>query len=259
MMWTTRRRSEFSSLAAIREGQGDPVLLLHGVGLRAEAWNAQLSALSQSYSAIAPDMPGHGESTAFEVAPSLSCYTDRIAVAMAEPMLVAGHSMGAMIGLDLAVRYPEKVRGIIAVNATYRRSAEAQAAILARVNELDGTANPDPSSPLKRWFGGKDCAEATACEQWLRNVDPKGYHTAYSVFAKNDAPEDDALANLRCPAVFVTGENDPNSTPAMTIAMAALAPSGQGVVTQDAAHMLPMTHPDVLNNLIPSVMKRVRA
>jgi len=175
MMWTIRQRSEFGQLAAIREGQGEAILFLYGVGLRAEAWNAQLSALSSSYAMIAPDMPGHGESTAFTFAPSLTDYTDRIAAAMTQPALVVGHSMGSMIGLDLAVRYPDRVRGIIALNATYRRTAEAQAAIMARVGELDGITVPDPSSPLKRWFGDNTSPESDACEQWLRNVDPSGY------------------------------------------------------------------------------------
>ena len=35
MIWTTRQRSEFAGLAAIVAGSGDPVLLIHGVGLRA--------------------------------------------------------------------------------------------------------------------------------------------------------------------------------------------------------------------------------
>ncbi|MFD2856780.1 alpha/beta fold hydrolase [Seohaeicola zhoushanensis] len=49
------------------------------------------------------------------------------------------------------------------------------------------------------------------------------------------------------PALFMTGEAEPNSTPAMSRAMAELAPQGQALVVPGAAHMLPMTHPDVVN------------
>ena len=60
MIWSTRLRSDLGSLAAIRAGQGASLLLLHGVGLKAEAWNGQLVGLSDCFAMVAPDMPGHG-------------------------------------------------------------------------------------------------------------------------------------------------------------------------------------------------------
>ena len=48
--------------------------------------------------------------------------------------------------------------------------------------------------------------------------------------------------SLKCPAFFMTGSLEPNSTPAMSQAMAALAPRGRVHVIETAAHMMPMTH-----------------
>ena len=65
MTWKTRPRSERSGLAWIEQGAGPSVLLLHGVGLRAEAWNAQADALTEAgFHVLAPDMLGHGSSSA---------------------------------------------------------------------------------------------------------------------------------------------------------------------------------------------------
>ena len=59
MTWTTRPRSEIGGLAAIQTGTGPDILLLHGVGLRAEAWGAQLDGLA---SVGSPDGAGHARS-----------------------------------------------------------------------------------------------------------------------------------------------------------------------------------------------------
>ncbi len=257
MMWTIRQRSEFGQLAAIRHGRGVPVLLLHGVGLRAEAWNAQLDGLGDQCAMFAPDMPGHGESAAFVRAPVLSDYTDRIAAALSEPVIAVGHSMGGMIALDLAARYPQFVRGVVAVNAVYRRSAEAASAVMARAAALDGASVPEPAVPLRRWFGAALTEEAEACGAWLRGVDAAGYQVAYKVFAAGDAPPDDVMARLGCPALFMTGADDPNSTPDMSVAMAALTPGGRAHVVEGAAHMLPMTHPADLNRALCSFIGEV--
>ena len=78
MTWTTQRRSKFGTLAATTAGDGPLVVLIHGVGLRAEAWGAQIATLSQNCRVIAVDMPGHGHSASLTGAPDLADFTDSI-------------------------------------------------------------------------------------------------------------------------------------------------------------------------------------
>ena len=250
MTWTIQPRSDFGALAAICSGKGPPLVLLHGVGLRAEAWAAQIESLSPNGSVIAPDLPGHGESPVLPGQPALSDYVDQVAGAIGEPVYIAGHSMGAMIALDLAVRYPDKVRAVAALNAIYRRTVEATSAVQRRAAGLDGVNAADPSGPLARWFGDVASPEALACEAWLTDVSPAGYKAAYSVFAHEDGPADAGLTGLRPPALFATGRAEPNSTPAMSHAMAALAPDGRAIILEGAAHMMPMTHPEAVNKML---------
>lgn len=247
MIWTTRQRSKVAGLSAIVAGQGEPVLLIHGVGLRAEAWNAQISALSEHFQVTAVDMPGHGDSALPAGSSALKDYTDAIAAVLYRPALVVGHSMGAMIALDLAARYPHLVRGVAALNAVFERPSEAAHAVQERAAQLDGVTVADPSAPLERWFGNAPSPERKACKDWLCNVDPAGYRAAYRVFAHENGPSRDALAALTCPALFMTGADEPNSTPEMSLAMADLAPNGRAVILPDAAHMMPMTHAEQVN------------
>jgi pimeloyl-ACP methyl ester carboxylesterase len=70
------------------------------------------------------------------------------------------------------------------------------------------------------------------------------------VFANEDGPADTGLATLQCPALFITGADEPNSTPAMSAAMAKLTPNGRAVIVAGAAHMLPMTHAAEVNTAL---------
>lgn len=247
MTWTTRQRCDFGSLKAIKQGEGAPLLLLHGVGLRAEAWNKQIDALANGCTVIAPDMPGHGETPLQGTTAQISAYTDRVVDALSGPVLVAGHSMGALIALDLAVRYPASVIGVAALNAVFKRKPDAKKAVEFRAANLLVDRQQDPEPTLSRWFDDLNCDEAIACRNWLTTVDPNSYKQAYSIFAKEDGPSKHGLSKLQMPALFMTGSREPNSTPAMSAAMAALAPKGQAVVVADAKHMMPMTHSRVVN------------
>lgn len=249
MIWTTQPRSEGAGgLSYFCVGQGPALVLIHGVGLRAEAWGAVLPCLSAHYRVFAVDMPGHGGS-ALEGVQSLDDYVDRVQCfveTLEAPAHVAGHSMGAIIAMKLAARMGADLAGMAAFNAIYRRSAEARAAVLARAAAISAKEAADNAPTLARWFGpnptGEMRAAAEACDGWLNSVDRTGYARAYTAFAQQDGPSEDELAAITCPALFMTGAGDLNSTPEMSQAMAAQAPKGRAKSITDAAHMMPMTH-----------------
>ena len=257
MTSTTQQRFDLGGLSYVTSGNGPLVVLIHGVGLRADAWRGQMNTLSTEFTMMAIDMPGHGASAVPDGDMTLADYSDAIAAALPEPALVVGHSMGAMIALDMASRFPDRVRGVAAMNAIYKRSAAARDAVMVRAASLDGQATPDPSAPLDRWFGDALTPEREACRTWLQEVDPAGYATAYRVFASEDGPSDTQLRSLPCPAIFVTGSEEPNSTPNMSRNMAALAPKGRAIIVDDAAHMMPMTHARQVNTALQEFAREV--
>ena len=247
MTWTTQPRSEAGSISFIRAGTGTRLYLVHGVGLRAEAWMAQVNGLSATQHCRALDLPGHGASRALPHPATLAQFTDRIAAAIDAPGVVAGHSMGAMIALDLAVRHPHLVKGVAALNAIYRRSPKAAEAVRRRAADLSATIPTDPEATLTRWFADRDTAERRACREWLSGVAAEHYRTAYDVFAAENGPADADLASLSCPALFMTGGDESNSTPEMSEAMARITPNARAVIVEGAAHMMPMTHAGDVN------------
>ncbi len=262
MTWTTRPRSDLpSGLCAIRAGNGPPCVLIHGVGLNADSWGAQIDAMSERHAILAPDLPGHGDSPRLDGAVTLDTLTDCIANAVAAfgmPVPVVGHSLGALIAVNLAMRHPSLVSGIAALNTIHRRSPEARDAVRARAAAMSTDAPNDPAPTLARWFGDDlTRPQAIACRSWLTGVDPAGYKAAYTAFAEARDFADADLAAISCPALFLTGSEEPNSTPAMSRILAAAVPNGRAFVVEGAAHMAMMTHPNIVNAQLDGFLKLV--
>ena len=258
MIWTTRPRSDFGTLAAISEGNGLQVLLLHGVGLQADAWAPVIDGLKSTYHVIAPDMPGHGQSPRLDAPDDLTDYSLVLAANLTQPTVLVGHSMGAMIALDIALNHSKNVVAVGALNAIFERSDAAQSAVMARAGKMDGITAPDPTPTLARWFGKAQSTEKDACRDWLLHSDPEGYRDAYKIFASHNGPARDLLALLECPALFMTGSEEPNSTPLMSHRMAEIAPQGHLQIVNGAAHMMPMTHPDEVVAALHALIRRTQ-
>jgi pimeloyl-ACP methyl ester carboxylesterase len=103
------------------EGKGPVVLLLHGVGLSHTVWNEVVPALSAEFRVIAPDLRGHGRTTAPKDAsygfPEMEAdvlhLLDRKGIDVA---YVVGHSGGALLALRLALDHPDRVRGLVMIS-----------------------------------------------------------------------------------------------------------------------------------------------
>ncbi len=103
-------------------GAGPPTLLLHGIGNYGRYWDAFADAVGGRLRLVAPDARGHGESgrPAGEYAPA-DFTADALAVLDAlkiERAVVVGHSMGGLHSINLASRYPGRVRALVIVDAS---------------------------------------------------------------------------------------------------------------------------------------------
>jgi pimeloyl-ACP methyl ester carboxylesterase len=99
-------------------GSGEPLLLLHGIGSTHDDFAALRPRLDAEYRVLAPDLPGHGHSAALPGRPTIAALTDAVAGDLDELRVgrvhVLGNSIGARIGLELAVR--RRTRSVVAVS-----------------------------------------------------------------------------------------------------------------------------------------------
>jgi len=256
MALTTLPRYKTASGAAWAEcGSGQPLLLLHGVGMRAEAWQPQIEALSTKARVIALDLPGHGQTPPLPGAPELGDFVAWFAHVVdaleLDTFSLAGHSMGALVATGFAVTQSARLNRVALLNAVHKRDERARAAVQARADDMQ-RGRIDRNAPLARWFhpGEQGSAACQAVHHLLHTVDATGYAAAYRAFAAGDAVYADGWPDVHCPALFLTGADDANSTPDMARQMAAAAPNGRAVVIEGHRHMVNLTAPERVNAIL---------
>jgi pimeloyl-ACP methyl ester carboxylesterase len=207
---------------SIRSGRGSDgplVVLLHGLGATCRVWDGLTEALDPAWAWIAPDLPGHGDSTPLDEPYSFG----RLATAVTgildpgRPIAVLGHSLGGVIGLELAGgEYGVVVTGVcgLGINVRWTDDELVKAAELAdrpsrtyatrddameralRVAGLTGLVDPDSPAATS---GVTESADG-----WRLALDP-------GAFAVGRPDMRALLAAAQAPVVLAAGEHDPMS------------------------------------------------
>jgi pimeloyl-ACP methyl ester carboxylesterase len=110
------------------QGQGEPLMLLHGGAVDARFFDGNVEELAQRFRVVTTDLWGHGRSPDREGPFSLESYAtdvteliERVAGGSAH---VLGHSIGAAVALTLALRRPGLVRRLVLVSGGFSHEAE---------------------------------------------------------------------------------------------------------------------------------------
>ncbi len=135
--WPNRAASRFVTVGDLRwhvqvSGTGPAILLLHGAGAATHSWRGLMPLLAERFTVVAPDLPGHG----FTAMPpenglSLPAMARRTAALVAaldvRPSLVAGHSAGAAIALQMSLDGRFGEAPVVAINGALQPFAGAVA------------------------------------------------------------------------------------------------------------------------------------
>jgi pimeloyl-ACP methyl ester carboxylesterase len=124
-------------------GTGRPMVLLHGGLGSGEMFGPVLPLLAQHHQVIAPDLQGHGRTADIDRPIDIRVMADDIAALIdhlgLEKPDVVGYSLGGGVALQVAVKYPAKVRGLVLVSANIRRDA-IPAEMLAQQGQVSAAA-----------------------------------------------------------------------------------------------------------------------
>ena len=162
-------------------------------------------------------------------------------------MHVAGFSLGGLIAINFAGRYPERTCSLAILNSVFDRPQAIKAAVDARWQQVakEGPlANVEDA--IERWFTPRYREENPDRMQWIRDTFSRhkddGYLKAYGTFVySRDEELRTAIARVRCPALAVTSEADVGSTPEMARAMARAIPGARCHIVKDGQkHMAPV-------------------
>lgn len=131
-------------------GQGEAVVLLHGLMEGEWVWREMTEVWAQDHCVIAIDLPGHGQSEVLSKVHGVPLCAQVVeavmrAEAVAQAVLV-GHSMGGYVALALADLFPEKVKGVVLFHSQAEQDSEdglAQRQRTIALIEAGGEAKKD--------------------------------------------------------------------------------------------------------------------
>ena len=119
------------------------LVLLHGMGTGASAWQPQLEALGEHYHVLAPSLPGYGSQPGPFTLTSASEVVAALITERAQPVYLCGLSLGALVALELTHTHPNLIRGLV-LSAGFVSLAEE--AILQRQSSAKAVRNFDPAT-----------------------------------------------------------------------------------------------------------------
>lgn len=97
-------------------GKGIPVIFMHGWGLNSAVWQPTIQQLQNHIEVTTIDLPGFGLNLNNSMSPyTLTKVVDKIQASIEKPSILVGWSLGGLVATDLAIRYPDKVKGLITV------------------------------------------------------------------------------------------------------------------------------------------------
>jgi pimeloyl-ACP methyl ester carboxylesterase len=257
------------SVVSYREaGDGTPLVLLHGIGSAARAFDDQLAVLSSRLRVVAWDAPGYGGSTclapesplASDYAEALLGFLDALGVPACH---LVGHSLGALMAASFAARHPDRILSLtlasVAAGHARMQAAERQKLLAQRLDdiaELGPRRMAEQRGP--RLLGpGATPGMMRRVVETMASVRPDGYGQAARMLAAGDIKADIARLPADMPVQFIYGDGDVITPPNRNIEIAALRPAAPVHVIGGAGHAVYLERPELFNAALVDFTARI--
>ncbi len=232
----------------------DAILLLHGMGTGASAWQPQLDALSEEYFVLAPFLPGYGPNPGpFTMLSAREQIASMLDESTKSPAHVCGLSLGALVALDVAHSYPHLVRSLVLSAGFVALSEEHKA---PRQASVDIIRNYDPAAFRKDVLPGlvRDVPKAHK-DQALREIDGLTQaDLAYLFSFEFDAR--DWVGEISVPTLVLCGDEDPVNL-SLSRELAESLPQAAVEVIRGAGHIANLDAPRAFTTAIERFLSTV--
>lgn len=238
-----------------RLGSGPDLVLLHGWGLHGGVWASLAARLSASFRLHLVDLPGHGHSrdVPFD---NLDQVADTVADCMPEGAGLCGWSLGGLVALRIAARYPSRVAAIALVSTTpcfVRREGWPHAMARGTLETFAEGLRTDPARTIRSFvnlnaLGGphaRDRMRDLAAMLAARGI-PSAPSLAAGLAMLRDVDLRSDVAAIAIRATVIHGTRDALTPVGAGRWLAGELPFARFVEIGDAAHLPFVSHAEVI-------------
>jgi 3-oxoadipate enol-lactonase len=237
------------------EGEGEPVLMIHGLGGTSNTFTPVLGAFAR-HRTIRFDLPGSGRSHRVEAPLSLTLFVEKARLVMQrtgiERVHVVAHSMGTIIAAHLAASEPGCVASLALFGPLLAPPEPARAAIRARAAQArEGDMRPIADALLRSSVAAETRARRPTAVAFVRESlmrqDPEGYARSCEALAEM-VPAD--TSRIDCPTLLITGDEDVVAPPQAVRMMGERIAGSRVEVLRGCGHWAPVEKPEECTGLL---------
>jgi pimeloyl-[acyl-carrier protein] methyl ester esterase len=248
--------AQFAPVHVELYGSGRPIVLLHGWGMHGGVFQPLAEHLARRHTVAAVDLPGHGESAAYDQFADMTRHADYLVAQLSsllyEGVTLVGWSLGGLLAQSIAIHYPQYVDKLILLCGTpcFRQQADWSWAIEDRVLL-------DFSSALVRDYQGT--LSRFLALQFMGAQNPKeNLRRARELVFARPPPRRDMLQQglqlletcdlraqlnaIRCPTLVINGERDTLVPAATARYLAEHLNNARSVIIKGAGHAPFLSH-----------------
>lgn len=249
-------------MRAITQGQGAPVMLIHGMPVSLEVWNATMPALAGEFQVVAMDLPGFGQSSHValerleDFAEWLARLLDHLGI---EDAHMVGHSFGGLVALGFTLEYPQRVRSLVLADSTglgpYERGPFQRDILAARTLE-------EARRFMERNFHDPGKLPDVAVEARLRYLDQPGVRDLLAKLGERrpawEAFTSQHLDALTMPLLAMWGKEDRSLRQAHMDALRHL-PNAQFWLLENCGHVPQVEAPEAFSKRLLEFLREVES